>query len=300
MSDITYAIMGASGLIGHILCQELLKRGHKVRAIGRNEDKLNELKAKGAETAFVDFTSAAGLSTAFKGAKAVFSFMPPGYFAEGFAVYQDTVSEAIVQALKKSNTTHVLNLSSIGANLDKGTGPILEFYHHEKRMDALSDVNIVHLRPSYLMEILQLSIPFIKKTGTNGSALRGDIPIPMVATRDIGFKAAQILDTLDFKGHTVFEFTGPGAWTLQEATTIIGKAIGKPDLQYIQLSEDEERKIQMSAGKNSIIIDLWLEMYKAYNTGIIRFTQEMTPEHKGPTSFEEFSRAFAETYAYIC
>ena len=161
MSDRLFAIMGATGYIGQVLTVELLRRGNKVRAIGRNEDKLDALKALGAETAFVDFDKAKALSSAFIGATAVFSFIPPGYFAD-FGVYQDKIGDAIVDALKIAKTKYVLNQSSIGANLDSKTGPILSYNRLEKHMGTLTDVNIVHLRPSYFMENLQWSIPCIK------------------------------------------------------------------------------------------------------------------------------------------
>lgn len=299
MSDRLYAIMGATGHIGQVLATELLKRGNKVRAIDRNEDKLNALKALGAETAFVDFDKADALSSVFIGAKAVYSFIPPGYFANDFGVYQDNVGDAIVDAIKIAKTKYVLNISSIGANLDSKTGPILSYYKQEKRLETLTDVNIVHLRPSYFMENLQWSIPFIKSTGNNGSALRSDLPFPFVATNDIGIKAAEILDKLDFQGHSIFELTGPRELTMQEATSIFGRALGKPDLKYVQLSYEDVRNSMVSEGMFSIMADLMVDMYKAFNSEAIQFTQKITPEHRGPTTIEEFAKVFAKTYQYI-
>lgn len=66
--------------------------------------------------------------------------------------------------------------------------------------------------------------------------MRGDLPIPMAATRDIGAKAAEFLAGLQFRDHAAFERFGPRLVTMQEATTVLGKAIGKPDLKYVQFS----------------------------------------------------------------
>ena len=88
MGKFTFAIMGATGHIGHVLAEELLKKGHKVRALGRDKHKLQELKSKGAEIISGDFTDHALLSKAFRGCHAIFSFIPPAYTADDFEVFQ--------------------------------------------------------------------------------------------------------------------------------------------------------------------------------------------------------------------
>src|ERR1700722_19236517 len=125
MANKTYAIVGATGNIGKVLVETLLKKGHQVHAIGRDKNKLQNLKNKGAEVfALASFDDSSALAKAFDKCDAVFSFIPPDYQQEDFEVYQDKVGESIKQALIKSKIRYVLNLSSIGANLQDGTGPI--------------------------------------------------------------------------------------------------------------------------------------------------------------------------------
>ena len=105
---------------------QFLKKGHKVRAIGRDPKKLEALKLKGAEIlAVTDFSNKEALVDAFKGVDAIFSFLPPDYMSEDYRLAQDKIGEAIKTSILKNNISHVLNLSSIGGNLPEGTGPIV-------------------------------------------------------------------------------------------------------------------------------------------------------------------------------
>lgn len=291
-----YAVMGATGNIGHVLAQELLK-GNQVRAIGRNPKKLEALKAKGAEIVVIkDFDDAKALAKAFQGADAIFSFIPPSMDAPDYIAYQDKVSEAICSALQSSKVVNVLNLSSIGANLTNGIGPIAGLARHEKRLAKLTGVNVLNLRPGYFMENLMNLAPGIKQEGVLASPLRGDIQLPMVATSDIGRKAAELLTRLDFKGQTVFDFAGPKNATLDGAARVIGKEIGKPGLKYVQLPPNKAEQIMLASGMKPDLIKLILEMENSFNEGRIAFTQKITGDHQGRTTLEEFARSFAQAY----
>ena len=297
MAKLTYAIMGATGHIGHHLVEELLKKGHKVRAIGRDARKLKDLKAKGAEIFSGDSTDIAFLTKAFKGCNAVFSFLPPGYDADDMEVFRDRTSEAIVQALAKTKVPHVLNLSSTGANLASGTGAIKELHIHEERLNLIPHLNVLHFRPHFFMENLLNFLPAAKSNGTISSLLKGDLPIPMVATKDIAMKMAEILDTLKFSGSTVFEFVGPQDVTLVEATKVIGKAIGKPNLKYKQTSFLQAEKDMIAAGMTHQVAKLMVEMQKAYNEKKVMPSQQMTSNHKGKTTLEEFAKSLTQAYS---
>ncbi len=296
MSKKTYAVLGATGHIGHVLTEKLLEKGHKVLALGRDEKKLDGLKAKGAEIASPSFGDSAALTEAFKGKDGVFSMIPPSYGVEDFADYQDRTGEAIALAIQNSGVRYVVNLSSIGAEVPSGTGPIAGLYRQEQRLNKLSGVNVLHLRPSSFMENQFWSIPVIKGMGFNGSATPGNFPLPIVATRDIGEKASELLDQLGFQGHLVLDFTGPREYTLVEFTAALGKAIGKPDLKYVQFSLEDARKGMVESGMKPRMADRMVEMYKAGNEGKLRPTQELTANHRGKTPIEEFAKVFAAVY----
>lgn len=289
--------MGATGHIGHVLAQNLLLRGNHVRAIGRDPKKLALLKSLGADPISIeDFTDAGALKDAFHRAEAVFSFIPPNHITEDYSSYQDQVGEAIKSAVKKSKVAHVLNLSSIGAEIPEGTGPIAGLYRHEMRLNSLSGVSVLHLRPGYFMENLLWSIDSIKNAGILLTPLKEDLPIPMVAAADIGKKATEFMDRLDFRGHNFFEFVGPRDVTMKEAAPVLGAAIGKPDLKYSLIAYDEAGKAMLASGMKPKMIELMLQLYRAFNSGHIKNSQRITPEHRGKTTIEDFAKEFAHAY----
>jgi uncharacterized protein YbjT (DUF2867 family) len=292
----TYSVMGATGHIGHVLTEKLLEKSHAVRALGRDEKKLSVLKAKGAETLSPAFDDVKELAAAFEGVDGVFTMIPPNYGTDNFSAYQDKAGEAIAQALTRSGVKYAVSLSSIGAEVPSGTGPIAGLHRQEQRLNKLSGINIVHLRPSSFMENQFWSIPVIKGNGINGSAMPANIPIPMVATKDIGEKAAEFLDWLEFKGHQAFDFTGPKEYTLTEMTSALGKAIGKPDLAYVQFPLEDVKKGMLGSGMKPGTVDLMIEMYKAGNEGKLHPTQPLTGKNRGQTPVEEFAKVFAGVY----
>jgi uncharacterized protein YbjT (DUF2867 family) len=297
MAKKTFAIMGATGHVGTILTEELLKKGHHVRALGRDKDKLQKLKEKGAETIAGAFEEVKTLTEAFKSTDAIFSFLPPAMNSDDHEAYQNKVGEAIIQALKNSGVQKVLNLSSIGAQLPSRTGPIVALYRQEQRLNAIPNLHVLHLRPGYFMENLFWSIPLIKTRGINGSAMQADLALPMVATRDIGLKAAEFLDALQFNDKSVFEFAGPQLITLQDATSEIGKAIGKSELKYMQFPLADAEKGMLAAGMKPKTVKLILEMQQAFNEGKIKPTQSLTGEHLGKTRMDTFAKTtFTEQY----
>src|ERR1700677_4744675 len=110
MSKRIYTILGATGHIGQVLTEELLKKGHTVMALGRDPKKLSHLKEKGAHIMTPAFNDTTALTEAFKGADGVFTMIPPSYSAEDFGVYQNETGEAIAQSLKDSGVKNHLFL----------------------------------------------------------------------------------------------------------------------------------------------------------------------------------------------
>lgn len=292
-----FVVMGGTGKIGHVLCDSLLKNGHRVKALGRDQKKLGVLKNLGAEVVTIDdFGHLASLTSAFKGADGVFSFIPPGYSVDNYAAFQDTVSDAICKALQKNKIRYAINLSSLGANHSNGTGPIRGLYRHEQLLRTVSGLNVIHLRPSYFMENLFTSIPLIHQARMLGTPLRGDLPMPLIATWDIGLKAAELMQLMNVSGHAVFEFVGPRAVTMKETTKLLGNAIGKMNLEYVQIPYTDAEKGMVAAGIKPSTAALLIEMYKAINSGCCQPTQEITPANQGKITIEQFAESFAKAY----
>ena len=292
----TYAVMGATGHIGKVVAESLLEAGNQVRVIGRSADRLKGLVNQGAvpHTGAFDYVDV--LTGAFRGVDAVFAMIPPDYNTGDLLGFQDRVGSAIVRALQTTRVQYVVSLSSVGAHLSEKTGPILGLHKQEARLNDIQGLHVIHLRPTYFMENLFSSIPTIQSLGINGSLLRGDLPIPLVATRDIGAKAAEFLTELQFRRHAAFEIFGPRPVTMHEVSTVLGKAIGKPDLKYVQFSYEVVEEAMVGAGMSPDSARLLIEIDRSFNDGLIRPTQPMTQDHLGKTSIEQFAEEFAAAF----
>jgi len=292
-----YVITGATGNIGSKVAGILLEKGEKVRVIGRSADRLRQFVDKGAEAAVGNLKESAFVTRAFKGADAVFAMIPPDHAVTDLRAYQNEVGESLASAITKAGVTNVVNLSSQGAGRLAGTGPIMGLADQEQRLGRLKGVNIVHLRPTYFMENLLANIPLITRQGIAVSAIRGDVKFAMIATRDIAAHVATLLVNRGFKGTSARDLLGERDLSLNEAVSVIGREIGKPDLKYVQFSYDDAAKSMREMGMSTDVSRLINEMCKAINEGLLGAGRLRTPENTTRTSIEEFALVFAEIFA---
>ena len=196
VSNEVYVILGASGNTGSIVANFLLSKGKKVRVVGRDSGRLKRFVDKGAEAFTADMSDAAALTKAFSGARAAYLLLPPAKSRED----QERESDAIAKAVKESGLRYAVFLSSYGAQVPEGTGPVAGLHSSEQKLDAIGGLNVLHLRAAYFMENNLAAIGMIHRMGLFGNALLPDVKFPMVATRDVGNYAAQRLLDLDFSG----------------------------------------------------------------------------------------------------
>jgi uncharacterized protein YbjT (DUF2867 family) len=291
-----FVVMGAAGHTGRVLAERLLEKGERVRVLGRSEEKLKALKDRGAEVMVGDAMDAAYLARAFQGADAAYTLMPPEPGASDFRAYQDRLGEATVKAIQASGLRRVAFLSSLGADLPAGTGPIAGLHAQEERLRNIPGVDVLSLRPGYFFENHFATLGLIKSQGINGGATAPDIPMVMIATKDIGEAAAQALLKPNFRGFTVRELLGPREMTMAECTTIIGKQIGIPDLQYVQFPVDAFVGSLVQAGLGHSLAQLYGEMTQAFNAGKIRSLEGRRPSNTTPTRFEDFAVTLGNAY----
>lgn len=291
-----YAIIGATGHIGSKTAEILLTRGEQVRVIGRDAGRLATLRGKGAEPFVGDIQDAAFLTRALTGVEAAFVMIPPNFSAPDFREYQNDVGNSIVQAVIGSGVRHVVNLSSQGAELPAGTGPIVGLHDQEARLNKLTDVNVIHLRATYFMENLLMNIPLIHQTGFAGSAIRGDQKFAMIATRDIAARVAEHLVRRDFTGKVVQDLLGQRDLTLDEAVHVLGTRIGWAELKYVQFPYEEALNGMIAMGISANLGGLFIEMSRAINDGLFAVGRPRTAENTTPTAIEEFAETFAEAF----
>lgn len=292
-----YVITGATGNTGRVIVNSLLAHGEKVRAVARNADHLKEESAKGAEAFVGKLEDSDTLARALAGAKGAYLMIPPDVRNQDYRTYQDRLVESIGTAVEKAGLSHAVILSSVGADKPDKTGPVVGLHNLEQRLNGISGLNVLALRPAYFMENTLPQTALIRMFGMTAGALRGDLSLPMIATRDIGEYAANALLKLDFKGKQSRELLGERDLTMNEVSTIIGKAIGKPDLKYNQLPDEQTRGGLISMGMSPSIANLILEMAAAMNSGYMRALEPRSEENSTPTSYETFvGDAFVPTY----
>jgi uncharacterized protein YbjT (DUF2867 family) len=290
------AVMGASGNTGMRISEQLLQEGEKLRVLGRSAGKLAGFESRGAEVLAGYAADAAYLTSAFHGAEAVYTLLPPDPQSHDLRNKWDQEGAAIVRAIRDSGVRFVVFLSSVGADLLDGTGPIAGLYTQEERLRLLPDVNVLILRPASFFENFYAILGLVKHQGINGGAVAPDLRLPMIATRDIADVAACALKARDWTGVVVRELLGARDLTFAEATRIIGVRIGKPDLQYVQFSYADFAASLVQMGISENVAGLYAEMARGYNEGRITSREDRGPENTTPTRFEDFAEVLARAY----
>ena len=283
-----YVITGATGNTGSVAAKRLLEQGKKVRVIGRSAEKLKALAAEGAEPFVANVSDGAALTKAFTGAEAVYAMVPPDLAAKDVKAYRKGITDAYVQAITGSGVKHVVTLSSIGADKPDRTGPVVGLHELEERFNSIPGLNVLHLRAGYFMENTLSQVTSIKTIDKTTGPVRPDLKLPLIATKDIGAEAASALLRLDFQGHQTRELQGQRDLNYNEITAIIGKAIGKPDLEYVQVPDAQLRPILIHLGMSENMADMLLEMAGALNSGHMMALEPRTAQNTTPTSFEAF------------
>jgi uncharacterized protein YbjT (DUF2867 family) len=292
-----YVVTGATGHIGSVTSEALLSSGAKVRVIGRNPKTLERFSANGGEPFVADMTDAAALEKAFSGARAVLLMIPPNPAGPDVRAYQAAVSSALASAIQKNGITHAVLISSTGAEQAEGTGVVLGLHELEQKLEAIPGLNFLCLRCGYFMENFLPQVGILQSFGFLAGPLRGDLSLPMIATRDIGRVAAGSLIKLDFIGKETRELLGPRDVNYIEAAKIVGGAIGKPDLNYKQVPAFILKPAMMGLGMSSDMASQLLEMCDALNSGKMKPLEARSALNSTPTTFEEFAaEVFAPAY----
>jgi len=283
-----YVITGATGNTGKVAAEALLAKGEKVRVIGRDAKKLEPFVQKGAEAFVGHAEDQAAMTQAFTGAKAVYLVVPAALERDDFRAYQDRISDAYAGAAAKAGVKYAVLLSSIGGSHAEKTGPIVGLHNLEEKMKRIAGLNLLCLRPVNFMENLLMSIDPIRTMGMLPGPYSGDAPFPMIASRDIGAAAGERLARCDFSGHEVRELLGQRDVTMKEAASVIGKAIGKPGLSYMQLPNMVLGPALQQTGLPKSSVALLIEIWDGVNDGLIAPLEKRSANNTTPTTLETF------------
>lgn len=280
-------VMGAAGNVGRRLSDRLLGEDQPVRVLEHRRS-LEELGRRGAEIVTGDLGDAGALGVLLKDAEAALVLLPDVVTDPEFTTARSRMSRVIAEAIAGSSVTHVVALSTVAAGDPDAAGPAAGLHELERRLSRLRDRNVLVLRSPFYMENLLAAIPLIQAQGVNGSAIDGDLELPMIATRDVAHEAAERLLRRDFTGHRVTLLVGPEDISMTAATRALGERLGLPDLPYVQFPPDGVRGALLAAGMSeeaaSQMVELQLGLNRAGPFHAVRRAADAT----APTRLEEF------------
>ena len=284
--DMTTVINTPNGNIGRRVTQRLLDSGFDVRVLSRNPDHVKDLTSRGASLVVGSIDDGQFLKRAFDDASAVFWLTPPAYRPD-YAVWVRETANKAARALTKAGVERVVNISSVGAGVGAGTGPI-QYLGEVESIFNETIPNVVHLRPASFMENYLHQIPSIVSENKIEASLPGDASMPEIATCDVADVTATYLLS-DWSGQTVRELLGPRDLSPKVAAELIGRTIDRP-LRYEEISMDTLREGMEHMGLPGFVVSMYVEMYTAMREGRLAPEQERSPRTTTPTGLVEFSR----------
>ncbi|NAS13709.1 NmrA family NAD(P)-binding protein [Poritiphilus flavus] len=293
-------LTGSLGRIGTPLAQILLKERHKVTIISSNPSRRKEIKELGAVAAIGKLQDIDFLTSSFTGADVVYTMSPPAnYFDHDLDLpgYFKELGNTFAEAVRISGVRRVVNLSSIGAHLDEGNGILEGTYLVEQSLDSLAEnVAVTHIRPTEIYYNLFQFVPLIKEQGIIGSNLAADNVNAWVSPKDIAKCVAEEINTHSSYGRKVRYVTSEEL-TYGELVRILGTAIGKPDLKWVMITDDQMLQSLESTGMQPAIARGMVEMYAAIRSGLLYEDYKLhRPELLGKVKMKDFAQEFAAVY----
>ena len=148
-------VTGATGDTGRATVNELLARGHKVRALAHGQDdRSKKLQERGVEVVFGDLLDFGQVRAALSGVQRAYFVYPirPG-------ILQATAYFA--QAAKEAGVDGIVNMSQKSAREDAKSHAATDHWLSERVFDW-SGLAVAHIRPTYFAEWLLYLAPMIK------------------------------------------------------------------------------------------------------------------------------------------
>ncbi|MDB5136160.1 MAG: NAD-dependent epimerase/dehydratase family protein [Mucilaginibacter sp.] len=288
-------VTGSLGNISKPLAKQLINVGHQVTIISSNANRTAEIEALGAKAAIGNIADADFLTKAFTEADVVYTMVPPNFGAANYRQYVADAAKSYAEAIQKAGITRVVNLSSIGADIDGGTGQIAGNHDAEIILNALPNVAIKHIRAGFFFVNFYANIDMIKHLGFIGSNYDSDARLIMVHPADIAAAIAEEIEQ-GFAGKSVRYITSDERST-GEIATILGKAIGKPDLKWVEFTDEQNLNGMLQAGLPQEVSSKFVEMGTAIRSGILwnDYDAKVT-KPTGKTKLEDFTKEFAARF----
>ena len=288
-------VTGSLGNTGKPLATELIQKGHKVTVISSNPEKQKDIEALGARAAIGSLENVDFLVQTFTGADAVYVMIPPNFTELDHIAYYSRIGNNYAMAIQQSGVKQVVHLSSYGAHLEKGTGFILGAHYGERILNELLNIGITHLRAGFFYTNLYRFIDMIKGAGFLAANYGGDDKLILVHPTDIAAAAVEEMEAP--AASQKIRYVVSDEHTANEVAGIIGIAVGKPDLKWITLTNEQMRAGLEKQGMPSHTIEMFIEMGASAHSGALREDYERhKPVNMGKIKTEDFAKGFAEVY----
>ena len=292
-----------TGSLGHIskpLTKELVQKGHAVTVISSKPEKQKDIEALGAKAAIGTMEAPDFLSATFKGADVVYLMEAIGagsFFDQNFDIMaaHNKIANNYAQAIRQSGVQRVVHLSSIGAHTDKGNGILAFHYNVENILKQLpNDVAIKFMRPVGFYYNMLAFIPTIKAQGAIVQNYGGDEKEPWVSPLDIAAAIAEEIEK-PFNSREVHYIASDEA-SPNEVAKILGRAIGKPDLEWSVIPDEQSLNGMLAAGFNPQIAKGLVEMNASRRGGVLYEDYYHNKPTLGKIKLKDFAKEFAAAF----
>ena len=290
----TYVITGSIGHISKPIIEGLLKAGNEVRVITTSNDRVKEIESLGAKAIVGSVQDSSFVKSAFKNADVVYTMIPPIWQTSNWRASQNEVAKNYVDAIKSNNVKYAVNLSSVGAHVGNGVGPVDGLYDFEQLLNATEGLNVKHLRPSFFFYNFLAQIGLIKQAGIMGANWGDGEKVFLVHTSDIAKAALDELTKLNFSGHSVRYIFGDEK-SGKEIASVLGKAINK-DLNWVVFTDEEQKQGLLQAGLPETHAQAYTDMGRALRTGIMQNDARKNKPALSSTKLEDFANEFAVAF----
>jgi len=292
-----------TGSLGHIskpLTQELVQKGHTVTVISSKPEKQQDIEALGAKAAIGTMEDPDFLSATFKGANVVYLMVALGagsFFDQNLNIMaaHNKIGNNYAQAIRQSGVKRVVHLSSIGAHTDKGNGILAFHYNVENILKQLPErVTIKFMRPVGFYYNMFAFIQTIKAQGAIVQNYGGDEKEPWVSPLDIAAVIAEEIEK-PFNGREV-RYIASDEVSPNEVAKILGTAIGKPDLKWLVIPDEQSLSGMIAAGFNPQTAKGLVEMNASRRGGVLYEDYYNNKPTLGKVKLKDFAKEFAATF----
>lgn len=290
-------VTGSLGNISKPLVQKLIVAGHQVVVISGSANRIAEIEELGASAAIGSVSDQAFVTETFDGSDAVYTMVPPNFGASDWKQYIAGIGEIYASAIKSAGVKYVVNLSSIGAHMSTGCGPVSGLYFVEQALNALDGVHVKHLRPGFFFTNFLGNIGMIKHMNMIGGNYGESTKLILTYPGDIADAVAEELLNHSFSGNSI-RYVKSDEITTDEVAKILGDAVGKPDLKWVNFDDENIYGAMIQNGLPEEIAKNYTEMGAAMRKG--EMTSEYlksTPVPFGKTNFKAFAPIFAKIYS---